>query len=726
MILKAGTCIEKSFSCTELHVEGKVTASEGKVLCAVVNGALQDLRPGDYAGEITVYVLEEMKDDIAKEIRPEGPPPGMMPEGMPEGMPDGMPPMGPPPDQHIYANYISALTLGKDGVEKDRSALGAFVGAEVTDDGVKDGKLTIRGNTVNVLYDEKDRKLVPADKFDADGKRIWQWITDYDVGVYNGITVMDGNKRISNLKIDYEGNGGDDFHMYGSAIAVTNEAKVVIEDCDIQTKGVIATAISAAARADVLVKDSRIVTRGTSNETWYKYNEKGMTSAAWVLAGRGTVRSTNALGAAAMTFYHTYGESNGWGVYSGDEAADIKQYIVNSVAKIPSEGEEGFLPGDFGAGYAVYALSNTRSYILGCDFDIPDYAIIIAGGRTTHYVGPSSQENLMSMLGKENLLYAETNGYRDIPERNTVIDSDNYGFLWHSNCSGTLNILPGTELHIGDTVFLIKGGEILSNSPVINVDGAIIDQGGRPGRLTVVHLMESDDAGQTDEIALHHDYKWAICHMSPEKRDKISDNPTAVATYNFRNENLDGDFYNSVNTAVQKLQLNFENSKVSGTISSGDSEHVHKSYWYGIKDGKKICIDEEGRAYRSLYEEPYTSRSMGGASVTRVYVHPVVDQDGKFVCDEADTQIYEKMGYAVYYQDAQYISKTRVTPSETVNNPVAVKLTKGSVWTVSGQCYLTELIVDESSAVVGKLFVNGQETAIIPGKYTGNLYLTEQ
>ena len=65
-----------------------------------------------------------------------------------------------------------------------------------------------------------------------------------------------------------------------------------------------------------------------------------------------------------------------------------------------------------------------------------------------------------------------------------------------------------------------------------------------------------------------------------------------------------------------------------------------------------------------------------------------------------------------------------VSVSETVNNPVAVSLTNGSVWTVSGQCYLTELAVDESSMVVGKLWIDGQETAIVPGIYTGKLCLT--
>ena len=384
-------------------------------------------------------------------------------------------------------------------------------------------------------------------------------------------------------------------------------------------------------------------------------------------------------------------------------------------------GDPDFEDGDFGAGYAVYALSNTHSNMLGAEFQVPDYAAIIAGGWTTHNVGPSSQENLKDLVGTDSLLAKETRGFQDIEERNTVIRSDNYGFLWHSNCSGTLNILPGTELHVGDTLFLIKGGEILSNSPIINAAGAIIDNGGREKPLTVVHLMESDDAGQTDEIALHHDYKWAICHMSPEKRDALPGDPTANPVFNFRDETLNGNFYNSVNTAKQLLSLNFDNTTLIGSISSGDCEHVNKSYWYGLKDGERICINQEGKAYKTLREAPYTSRSMGGNSVTRVYVHPVVDETGAFVYDETDTAIYEKVGYAIYYNDAQYISKVFVIPGPTVNNPIAVSLKHNSQWTVTAPGYLTSLTIDESSKLLGKLTVDGVPTPSEPGTYTGSI-----
>ena len=204
-------------------------------------------------------------------------------------------------------------------------------------------------------------------------------------------------------------------------------------------------------------------------------------------------------------------------------------------------------------------------------------------------------------------------------------------------------------------------------------------------------------------------------------RAPLAGDPTATATFRFADETLIGNFYNSVNTAHQLLKLEFDRSRVSGTISAGDAEHVDKSYWYGMKDGEKICIDENGRAYRTLREKPYTSRSMGGASVTRVYVHPEVDAGGAFVYDDTDPCVYEKTGYAVYYTDAQYISRVFVTPSETVNNPISVSLKNGSEWTVTGRGWITELSIDEGSTLRGRLFLDGREISPAPGVYRGKI-----
>ena len=121
MLLTDTTQLTKTFSCTRLEVQALPVIPDGKVLCMTVNGILQDVKPGIYTGKVTVYLLDAMTEDIAAEIRPEGGPgaPGA-PDGLKMmGPPDGM---APPPDQHIYVNYISALTIDETGPIPEQSA----------------------------------------------------------------------------------------------------------------------------------------------------------------------------------------------------------------------------------------------------------------------------------------------------------------------------------------------------------------------------------------------------------------------------------------------------------------------------------------------------------------------------------------------------------------------------------------------------------------------------
>ena len=62
-----------------------------------------------------------------------------------------------------------------------------------------------------------------------------------------------------------------------------------------------------------------------------------------------------------------------------------------------------------------------------------------------------------------------------------------------------------------------------------------------------------------------------------------------------------------------------------------------------------------------------------------------------------------------------------VTPSETVNNPISVSLENGTVWAVTGQGWLSELSIDQSSRLRGRLFLDGKETDPVPGVYRGSV-----
>ena len=705
----------------------------GQIVCMTVDGVLQDVRAGDYTGcEVVIWYLDEMTEDIAGAGTSSGGGMGGDMGGSSGDMGGGGNPMGAPPEESgsgsTYVSYRSALVIENGAIADSESAVSAIQGAEVlTAEEITGASIEIQGSRTNVYWNEDGTLLEPEGNIPGNSDGVWDWVTDYDVGIYNGITLIDSDVRISDTDVVYEGNGGDDFHMFGTAFAVSGTSRVVLDNVNIYTHGVIATALSASGNSDVLVKDSHIVTKGTDNSTWYKYNEKGMTSAAWVLGGRGTVRSTNALGNATMTFWNTYAESNGWGVYSGDEAKGITQYIVDSTAYIPSVGDENYEEGDYAAGYGTYCLSGTQTYVLGSQFDVPDFAIIVAGGSADHVIGSSSYDNLMTYVGEDSTLYAESNGFADVEERNSVFTSDLFGVMWHSSATGSVTFLPGSELYVGDTAFLIKGSASLSNSPTINMTDCILQDLDDDGNLAIVHLFESDDAGQTDEISLHHDYKWAIAaQYLTEQKTLIEGNPKATVTANFTDMELVGDCWNSVYTARQQLVINLDNTALTGTVSSADVEHQNKSYLYAYNaDGDIICTDLQGRAYVTLTTEPYTATSMNGTSTTTTYIYPDRDADGNFIYDETDTTVYESCGYAIFYTDAQYLGQTIETAAPTLNNPVVLNLTNGSVWTVTGVSYLASLTIDDTSAVEGAVMtVNGEQTELLPGTYEGEIILT--
>lgn len=75
------------------------------------------------------------------------------------------------------------------------------------------------------------------------------------------------------------------------------------------------------------------------------------------------------------------------------------------------------------------------------------------------------------------------------------------------------------------------------------------------------------------------------------------------------------------------------------------------------------------------------------------------------------------------------LSNVKQTAAPTVNNGVAVTLRGKSVWTVTGQSFLTSLTVESGSQVTapaGKklsFFVNGTRTALKTGSYSGKLEL---
>lgn len=127
-------------------------------------------------------------------------------------------------------------------------------------------------------------------------------------------------------------------------------------------------------------------------------------------------------------------------------------------------------------------------------------------------------------------------------------------------------------------------------------------------------------------------------------------------------------------------------------------------------------IDLTGDFYNSIGYTKTTGKlnlalNFDACTVTGVMTSAAADhlQDELYV-DEKDYKLFGVLEH---------------TPCPAVNNGVIVSLTNGSVWTVTGDSFLTSLTLDESSSVVGaSMTVNGVDTPIKAGSYTGEIVLT--
>lgn len=575
-----------------------------------------------------------------------------------------------------YENeYISVLTVD-GGVKAEQSALSAITGAEISDGAIKGGKIAVKAH-----------------------KR-------------NGITIKSGSFRIEGTEIEYEANGANDFQLYGTAIATADDAKVVIDNAIINTRGVIATAVASGGKSEVLIKDSKINCVGADNANWHT-TFPHLTEVPWVLGLRGTLRSTNVIDDATVTYYNSYVESNGWGVLSTDATERATHNIINTKAVIKEDS-------DYGSGYAVYILHGTSSTFLGVEFDVPDYAFSVGGADADFIVGASSKENLEEKSAVLGQLKSELGGSFDaVEQRNSVIRAKRYGGMWHHQVTGTMDVRPGTVIQAGECAFYIKSGERI-NAPKFVCDGALIDS------PMIIHLMENDDPGMGER---GHDGCWApvgefIFDYSKDAGFDVTD-AALETTVNglFKNMAINGDFYNT-RIHGQNMALVFDNAAVNSVISSGKFEHNRVSYYVAMDGDEKILIDEAGKRLES-YVDAYDL--FGKIPVS--YVVPTADAEGKFISAD-DGKTYAAIGYGIYNTDPEFLGDVTVTAEPTINNGVIVRLENGSVWTAKSTSYITGLTVGEGCAVKapeGKRIVmtaDGVVMDIVPGvEYKGAIVI---
>ncbi len=514
-----------------------------------------------------------------------------------------------------------ALYVGAAGVDQTKSVTAAVQGGRVSNDQAKNIKIESTGEAFDGVY--------------VDGR-------DY---------------TLSNPKIELEGNGRSDFVGYGAAIVATGVGnRITVDGAKIDNDGVVRTGVVATGGSNVVVKNSTIKTADGELPADYQstVDLAYMEQAPWMLGIVGNARATNLLGDNTQASYiNSSIYSQGWGVLSVDTGSNQKLTSINSTL---TTGDEG---------YGSYAIGGSTEEFLGSKLNVDTYAAINRGG-TIHY-GDSTRQAVAALNSTLNLGLSDRE-LRALSERNTVINSDKWGVMWHG--AGSVDIDGQTVVNTKRATFLNKGQAV--DVDVDGSDGARISA--RDG--VIFQVMEDDDPGpvMVDGKLVNQ----GVYHEPTGEPTKVADfDVTAVheddSVATFSDIDLKGNFYNGT-----------RGNNPAGPFGPG-------------VQGKNLVLN-------------FTA----GATVTGV----LSATQTKHNVDTITAANYQELGVVTN------------TASAVVNNGVIVDLSGKSKWTVTGTSYLSKLTVSADSSVVKRhgsvtMTVNGVPTPIVPGTtYTGQIVVS--
>lgn len=562
--------VEKSVSLGSLTIaEGaSVAAPEGKSLTMTVDGIGKAIKPGTYNGDIFITVTDSL----------------LIPPG--------------------------GLMKGRDAQEYRTAVLvedGKYVAGKSVPSIVQGGQVTDKAATgVNVFGCEES---------------------------FNGIIVK-GNSEyaIDGIKIDFEGNGSNDFIGCGAGIMCIDDAKVTINDSDIHIKGVTRCAVHAGGNSIVTLNNCRL-----SNESPEKEGFIPM----WALGLSGTNRVTQLCDYATVYYNSCYIKGNGWGALSVDGGRRVRMYCKDSTIELTGPRARGY--GAFSIGDAVISYDN-------CTVNVQGYPLLIGGH------GDKSDGEF-------------TNG--------SVVNSTLYGVMIFRVKDSELKINKGTVFNTASSVFLVKGA-----NTNIEIDNAVLN----PGNGVILQLMDNDDPGMGPMRFIP---PIGADTAIPGRNLNMAD-PDEDVFLTLSNMEVKGDFYNS----TTNLKANCR-EKVALPFIEGMPESMRDTEaQQGVKnldlDFINVKVDGIISAAKAAYK------------------------DGVALIDPGN---------------CKELSAVTQTACEPVNNGVIVSFDRDCSWTVTGESYLTSLSIDQGAVIKapeGKtltMTVDGVETAVAPGSYTGKIVL---
>jgi hypothetical protein len=503
---------------------------------------------------------------------------------------------------------------------------------------------------------------------------------------FNGIYVAGGKYTVKDVKLDLEGNGGNDFAGWGAGIMSAGEdVLLTVDNADVRTRGVVRTTFIADKASTLVVKNSNIEAFDGVLPADYQPNTTPgkMWDVPWMLGLAGNCRATNALGDDTVVAYiNSYVASENWGVLSIDNGARIQLYSVNS--KIAITGESG---------YGTYSIGGATNTFLGSTVDVADYGAIVTGGNVVFASSSAERVNAMNdAVGLE----LSADDLAAIEPTQTTVNSRRFGvMIWGNNGNqvNTVKVLDGTEFRTGEAFIVDRGAP--AKIDVNGSGGVVIDS----ANGIILQVMDLDKAPGVREGSLNLTtgvYTDPPLPIAKVEGFDLTARHSADVIAHFADIALDGDFYNGISTSTE-----------GGGMRMGPG---------GPPPGAPGGPGGPGPG------------GPGGGSTTPTGKNLVLDFENATINGVITASVARHAKDTITAADWKLVSEVTNTPAAAVNNGVIVSL-KGSTWTVTGVSHLTSLTVDEASTIAAadgqelSMTVDGVATPIEAGSFTGAIVL---
>ena len=337
----------------------------------------------------------------------------------------------------------------------------------------------------------------------VDGGRIVSEETDS-----NGIVVENGSCEIRDLYCNLESFGVDGLGK-GAGILTLGDAKVLVKDSTILTKGGARTAVAAFEDSEMTFENCRLHADGpelTAEERERAAADGHPCTPPWQIGLRGSAHVTTLDERGKMNFYNCSVSTRNWGVISvDDDASGVRVYGKDSDFTVT--GDHGY--GCFGINCDVEDGYQERK----------EYG---AYHRYDHCRFHVSTCLMYMSLGKTGAEFLD----------HTVIRSKRWGLCAFRSSGGFLRIAEGSDMQTGKACFSVKGSAVR-----IEVDHATV----KSDTGTILQVIDNDDPGYLSD---HYAVPQGEDHFL-KGRDLTTASVTEDVFVKISNTELSGDFYNA-------------------------------------------------------------------------------------------------------------------------------------------------------------------------------------